>query len=73
LLCNYSRKRSEIYFRRLKNIIDYVVSAIGEKKMKARSIRSVEIGFDRERNVEVVWLKMLNNNKKRNIFQRYNS
>jgi|GEM_PF-2602342 hypothetical protein len=41
--------------------------------MKARSIRSVEIGFDRERNVEVVWLKMLNNNKKRNIFQRYNS
>jgi hypothetical protein len=41
--------------------------------MKARSIRSVEIGLDRERNVEVVWLKMLNNNKKRNIFQRYNS
>jgi hypothetical protein len=41
--------------------------------MKARSIRSVEIGLDRERNVEVVWLKMLNNNKNRNIFQRYNS
>lgn len=47
----------------LKNTMNHVISVIGEEEMKSRSIRGIEIGFDRERNVEVVWFERIGKDK----------